>query len=39
MSATGPTYSVQKVIRDAADGEIKHIARSYVASELGFDAG
>jgi AcrR family transcriptional regulator len=29
----------QKVIRDAADDEIKHIARSYVASELGSDAG
>ncbi|MCW2514283.1 MAG: TetR family transcriptional regulator [Mycobacterium sp.] len=29
----------QKVIRDAADDEIKHIARSYVASELGSDVG
>jgi AcrR family transcriptional regulator len=28
----------QKVIRDAADEEIKHIARSYLGSELGSDA-
>ena len=28
----------QKVIRDAADEEIRHIARSYLASELGSDA-
>lgn len=28
----------QKVIRDVADDEIRHIARSYLASELRFDA-
>jgi AcrR family transcriptional regulator len=29
----------QKVIRDAPTDEIKHIARSFVSSELGLDAG